>query len=121
MTRLYHNCPQSKALPGSARSDVQKKCDVGHSPLQSILCIHSQQSGFAIQPKLPVNESPSFHVATGLDEASYNALVAGLLELKEFSDLEKCPGRSSWLSEIIEGFGVVIARLEPSHERVSLM
>jgi len=60
-------------------------------------------------------------VTLALDEASYDALLDALAELKEFHELETSPGRASWLGEILEDFAGTIARLEPPDERAPPM
>jgi len=49
-----------------------------------------------------------------VDDDSFSQLVEACSELREFYELERCLGRASWLSEIIEDFEALIARLEPS-------
>ena len=53
--------------------------------------------------------------APGIDDDSLSLLIEACSELRDFYDLEQCPGRAGWLSEIIENFEALIARLEPSH------
>ena len=53
--------------------------------------------------------------APGIDDDSLSLLIEACSELRDFYDLEQRPGRAGWLSEIIENFEALIARLEPSH------
>ena len=53
--------------------------------------------------------------APAIDGDSLALLIDACSELRDFYDLEQCPGRAGWLSEIIENFEALIARLEPSH------
>ena len=53
--------------------------------------------------------------APAIDDDSLSLLIEACSELRDFYDLERCPGRAGWLSEIIENFEALIARLEPSH------
>lgn len=50
-----------------------------------------------------------------IDDDSLALLIEACSELRDFHDLEKCPGRAGWLSEIIEEFKALIARVDPSH------
>ncbi|MNF47094.1 hypothetical protein D3C76_344960 [compost metagenome] len=52
--------------------------------------------------------------APAIDDDSLALLIEGSSELRDFYDLEQCPGRAGWLSEIIENFEALIARLDPS-------
>ena len=53
--------------------------------------------------------------APAIDDDSFALLIEAYSELSDFHDLEKCPGRAGWLSEIIEEFKALIARGDPSH------
>ena len=52
--------------------------------------------------------------APAIDDDSLALLVEACYELRDFYDLEQCPGRAGWLSEIVENFEALIARLDPS-------
>lgn len=52
--------------------------------------------------------------APAIDDDSLALLIDACSELRDFYDLEKCPGRAGWLSEIVENFEALIARLDPS-------
>lgn len=41
-------------------------------------------------------------------------LIDACSELRDFYNLEQDPGRAGWLSEIVENFEALIARLDPS-------
>lgn len=49
-----------------------------------------------------------------IDDDSLALLIEACSELSDFYDLEQCPGRAGWLSEIIEEFKALIARVDPS-------
>ena len=48
------------------------------------------------------------------DDDSLSLLVDACSELRDFYDLEQCPGRAGWLSEIVENLEAKIARIDPS-------
>ena len=52
--------------------------------------------------------------APAIDDDSLSQLVDACSELRDFYDLEQCPGRAGWLSEIVENFEALIARIDPS-------
>lgn len=52
--------------------------------------------------------------APAIDDDSFALLMDAYSELHDFHDLEKCPGRAGWLSEIIEEFKALIDRVDPS-------
>jgi hypothetical protein len=52
--------------------------------------------------------------APAIDDDSLALLIEACSELNDFYDLEQCPGRAGWLSEIIEEFKALIARVDPS-------
>ena len=52
--------------------------------------------------------------APGIDDDSLSLLIEACSELRDFYDLEQCPGRAGWLSEIVENFEALIARIDPS-------
>lgn len=45
-----------------------------------------------------------FCAPTAIDDDSLALLIEACSELSDFYDLEQCPGRAGWLSEIIEEF-----------------
>lgn len=49
-----------------------------------------------------------------IDNDSFSLLRETCSELREFYELERCPGRASWLSEILEDIETLITRLKPS-------
>jgi hypothetical protein len=49
-----------------------------------------------------------------IDDDSLALLIEACSELRDFYDLEQCQGRAGWLSEIVENFEALIARLDPS-------
>lgn len=49
-----------------------------------------------------------------IDDDSLALLIEACSELRDFYDLEPCPGRAGWLSQIVENFEELIARLDPS-------
>jgi hypothetical protein len=49
-----------------------------------------------------------------IDGDSLALLIDACSELRDFYELEQCPGRAGWLSEIIENFEALIARFDPS-------
>jgi hypothetical protein len=49
-----------------------------------------------------------------IDDDSLALLLEAYSELREFHGLERCHGRASWLSEIIEDFEAITARFELS-------
>ena len=54
--------------------------------------------------------------APAIDDDSLSLLIEACSELRDFYDLEQCPGRAGWLSEIAEDFEALIARLDPSQQ-----
>jgi hypothetical protein len=54
--------------------------------------------------------------APAIDDESLSMLIDACSELHDFYELEKCPGRAGWLSEITADFEALIARLEPSQK-----
>ena len=93
--------------------------------------IHQTQSGVAIMGSVrPLNGKPYACVSTTntpgafddccaptapvIDDDSLSLLVDACSELRNFYDLEQCPGRAGWLSEIVENFEALIARIDPS-------
>ena len=52
--------------------------------------------------------------APAIDGDSLALLIDAYSELRDFYDLEQCPGRAGWLSEIIENFEALNARFDPS-------
>jgi hypothetical protein len=52
--------------------------------------------------------------APAIDGDSLAMLIDACSELRDFYYLEQCPGRAGWLSEIIENFEALIARLDPT-------
>jgi hypothetical protein len=52
--------------------------------------------------------------APAIDDDSLTLLIEAYSELRDFYDLEQCPGRAGWLSEIVENFEALIAQLNPS-------
>lgn len=52
--------------------------------------------------------------APAIDDDSLTLLIDACSELRDFYDLEQCPGRAGWLSEIIENLEALITGLEPS-------
>lgn len=52
--------------------------------------------------------------APAIDDDSFALLIEAYSELSDYHDLEKCPGRAGWLSEIIEEFKALIDRVDPS-------
>ena len=52
--------------------------------------------------------------APAIDDDSFALLIELCSELCDFHDLEKRPGRAGWLSEILEEFKALIARVDPS-------
>lgn len=53
-------------------------------------------------------------LAPVIDDDSFSLLRETCSELREFYELERCPGRASWLSEILEDIEALITRLKPS-------
>ncbi|QLG96732.1 hypothetical protein HZF02_32970 (plasmid) [Pseudomonas yamanorum] len=78
-------------------------------------------SAHSAEAPAPGRDSGCASNTSGIDQASFSALLDALLELKEFHGLESDLGRSSWLAEIIEDFSGAIAHLEPPDERVTPM
>ena len=93
--------------------------------------IHQTQSGVAIMGSVrPLNgkpyacvsstTTPELHddfcapTAPAIDDDSLSLLIDACSELRDFYDLEQCPGRAGWLSEIIENLEALIARIDPS-------
>ncbi len=58
------------------------------------------------------DDNPS--LAPAIDDDSFSLLRETCSELREFYELERCPGRASWLSEILEDIEALITRLKPS-------
>ena len=52
--------------------------------------------------------------APAIDDDSFALLIELCSELSDFHELERCPGRAGWLSEILEEFKALIARVDPS-------
>ncbi|MBN3968229.1 hypothetical protein IMW75_23505 [Pseudomonas gregormendelii] len=52
--------------------------------------------------------------APAIDDDSLALLIEACSELRDFYELEQCSGRAGWLSEIIEEFKALIARVDPS-------
>lgn len=52
--------------------------------------------------------------APAIDDDSLSLLIEVRSELRDFYELEQCPGRAGWLSEIVEDFEALIARLDSS-------
>lgn len=52
--------------------------------------------------------------APAIDDESLGLLIEACSELSDFYDLEQCPGRAGWLSEIIGELKALIVRLDPS-------
>lgn len=52
--------------------------------------------------------------APAIDDDSLSLLIEACSELRDFYDLEQCPGRAGWLTEIIENFEALNARLVAS-------
>ena len=55
-----------------------------------------------------------FCAPTAIDDDSLAVLIEACSELSDSYDLEQCPGRAGWLSEIIEEFKALIAGVDPS-------
>ncbi|PVZ44018.1 MULTISPECIES: hypothetical protein [unclassified Pseudomonas] len=49
-----------------------------------------------------------------IDVDSFSQLREVCAELREYYELERCSGRASWLSEILEDVEAIIVRLKPS-------
>lgn len=52
--------------------------------------------------------------APAIDDDSFAQLIELCSELSDFHELERRPGRAGWLSEILEEFKALIARVDPS-------
>jgi len=93
--------------------------------------IHETQSGVAVMGSVkPLNGEPYAYASTtatpgayddfcaptapAIDDDSLALLIDACSELRDFYDLEQCPGRAGWLSEIVENFEALIARIDPS-------
>jgi hypothetical protein len=93
--------------------------------------IHQTQSGVAVMGSVkPLNGKPyacasatttpeayddfCAPTAPAIDDDSLALLIDACSELRDFYDLEQCPGRAGWLSEIIEEFKALITRVDPS-------
>lgn len=57
---------------------------------------------------------PPYLPTPSIDVDSFSQLREVCAELREFYELERCSGRASWLSEILEDVEAIIVRLKPS-------
>lgn len=105
---------------------------LGHHNYTRLQLIHQTQSGVAVMGSVrPLNGKPyraantnrtpealdddfCAPTASAFDDDSLALLMEANSELRDFYDLEQCPGRAGWLSEIVENFEALIARLENS-------
>ncbi|MBM6442959.1 hypothetical protein JQF37_04900 [Pseudomonas sp. MIL9] len=102
-----------------------------HDAYPRLQLIYQTLSGVAVMGSVrPLNGKPyacvsntntpgaydDFYAPTepAIDDDSLALLIDACSELRDFYDLEQCPGRAGWLSEIVEYFEALIARLDPS-------
>ncbi|WP_140400483.1 hypothetical protein [Pseudomonas putida] len=61
-----------------------------------------------------LGKRPPYLATPSIDVDSFSQLREVCAELREFYALERCSGRASWLSEILEDVEAIIVRLKPS-------